>query len=567
MYDELIKRLNPKPVFNLTWYKNEDLYSEGEIEDKIIDMIAGNETENYSKAIAEEFGWSTYYHLTHTRKNIVNWYPFKKDSSVLEIGCGMGAITNLLCEKCNDVTAVELSRKRATAALLRCKDKENLEIIVGNLNDIEFGKKFDYITLIGVLEYQGKYTNTDNPYMDFIKEIKKLLKPDGRLLIAIENKYGLKYWCGAREDHTGIPFAGINQYSFTDNGVRTFSKAELDRLIKESGFKNTYFYYPMPDYKLPRVIYSENWLPDSESSQNLRPYYAPDRSTLVADEMSIYKDVIDNNVFEFFANSFLVECSDSEDVGKVSFAVISNERLEKYRVGTRCIGKDKVEKFALNPTLGQEHLMQIKKNTDALKKAGLNVLEHVYENEKIITDYSKDMLLEETLHELYCKKDIDGIYKMCDKLYNQILCSSEHLTSDDNILYELNIASNMHDDKYGPIMKIGYLDMIFRNAFVKDDDWYWFDQEWILGGVPANYILCRAVRLMYMSFPDMERVLPADKILRRYGLTPEILKEYNSLEKMFIELVMDMYHLTESNYFAYGDRKTYMDNINKILTN
>lgn len=67
----------------------------------------------------------------------------------------MGAITGVLCDECRDVTAVELSRKRATATLLRCREKENLEIIVGNLNDIVFDKKFDYITLIGVPGVSG----------------------------------------------------------------------------------------------------------------------------------------------------------------------------------------------------------------------------------------------------------------------------------------------------------------------------------------------------------------------------------------------------------------------------
>ena len=76
----------------------------------------------------------------------------------MEIGAGCGALTGLLCDKCKKVTAVELSKRRATAAQLRCREKDNLEVIVGNLNDIEFGEKFDYITLIGVLEYQGTYT-------------------------------------------------------------------------------------------------------------------------------------------------------------------------------------------------------------------------------------------------------------------------------------------------------------------------------------------------------------------------------------------------------------------------
>lgn len=132
MYEELMKTLNPKPKFNLTWYQNEDLYSEGDVEDQIIQLIAENEPEHYTDAIYDNFSWSSYYHLTHLRKNILNWYDFEKDSDALEIGCGLGAITSVLCDKCRTVTAVELPKRRATAALLRCRERDNLEIIVGN---------------------------------------------------------------------------------------------------------------------------------------------------------------------------------------------------------------------------------------------------------------------------------------------------------------------------------------------------------------------------------------------------------------------------------------------------
>ena len=51
MYEELIRKFNPKPKFNLNWYKNEDLYSEGEIEDHIMELIVENLSENYVEAI------------------------------------------------------------------------------------------------------------------------------------------------------------------------------------------------------------------------------------------------------------------------------------------------------------------------------------------------------------------------------------------------------------------------------------------------------------------------------------------------------------------------------------
>ena len=88
MYRDIIDRLNPKPTFNLKWYKEEDRYSDGDVEDVIIRLIAENEPEEYVDAIYNNFSWATYYHLTRTRKNLLNWYPFDADASVLEIGCG-----------------------------------------------------------------------------------------------------------------------------------------------------------------------------------------------------------------------------------------------------------------------------------------------------------------------------------------------------------------------------------------------------------------------------------------------------------------------------------------------
>ena len=191
IYEQYINRLNPKSIFNLNYYTCDDQYSDGDIENLLLQIIAENKPEDYTKAIANNYSWPIYYHLTRTRRNLLNWYDFEPESDVLEIGCGFGALTGLLCDKCKSVTAVELSQRRALGALLRCREKENLEIIVGNLNDIEFSKKYDYITLIGVLEYQGRFTDSDNPYRDFLAKIRKLLKPNGKLLIAIENQYGL----------------------------------------------------------------------------------------------------------------------------------------------------------------------------------------------------------------------------------------------------------------------------------------------------------------------------------------------------------------------------------------
>ena len=57
--------------------------------------------------------------------------------------------------------------------------------------------------------------------------MKSLLSENGKLFIAIENRFGLKYWAGAREDHTGNYFESLEGY-FGNERVKTFSKKELN---------------------------------------------------------------------------------------------------------------------------------------------------------------------------------------------------------------------------------------------------------------------------------------------------------------------------------------------------
>lgn len=564
MGNKYVDLLQPKPFFNLKWYKGEDQYSEGDIEDVVMKIIAENEPENYSHAICEKFSWSSYYHLTCLRQNILNWYPFKEDADVLEVGCGMGAITGVLCDRCHSVTAVELSKRRATAALLRCREKENLEIIVGNLNDIDFEKKFDYITLIGVFEYQGSYTDSENPYHDFLCKIKSLLKPEGKLLIAIENQYGLKYWCGAREDHTGIPFDGINQYDFSSKKVRTFSKTTLESMVKACGFNNTFFYYPMPDYKLPTIVYSQEYLPKNENMLNVNYYYTPDNSTLVAQENKIYRDIIDNHVFEFFANSFLLECSEIGEVGDVIFASMSNRRQPEYQIVTRFRNNNKVEKYPLCLPEGQQHINQILENEINLENHGIKVWKSEQQKYVLSSPFCKSITVDEVLVGAYRNKDKDLYLGIWDKLYGEILKSSEIADWRENIMYSFYPDTVQDEEKYGVILKRGYVDMIPRNAFLIEGEFWWFDQEWLLENIPAKFVMYRAIIQMYYSFPELEEFVSLLEIATKYDLVV-MWEELRNLSQLFEGAIIDADHFAASRRIGGVSTKACVDNINKLM--
>jgi len=291
---------------NLDFYTGTDFYSDGDIEDELLEIV--KKTSDFSEVLAKDERWPILYHLSPIRQNIINWYPFKENASCLEIGGGCGAITGALCDSLDEVKVVELSKRRANINFERHKAYDNLEIIVANLNDIKFDQKFDYITLNGVLEYAGSFTKTDEPYKDFLKQIKKYLKPDGKLIIAIENRYGLKYFSGAKEDHTAKVFDGITGYIGNDT-VRTFGKKELEEMLVESGYSEQVFYYPHPDYKMPMEIYSSDWLPSASALLSSAPNFDYDKYDLFS-ETEVFKGIIENGQYEFFANSFLVICGE-----------------------------------------------------------------------------------------------------------------------------------------------------------------------------------------------------------------------------------------------------------------
>ena len=294
-----------KVALHYDYYSGKDLYEDGS-EDELLEIVKNHKADEFNKIIEESGKWPILYHLSDIRGNIVDWIPFTKKDVILEIGSGCGAITGTLANHAGSVDCIELSKKRSLVNANRNKDKENIEITVGNFQDIEknIEKQYDYITLIGVLEYAASYIKSDNPYEEFLKIIRKHLKPNGKIIIAIENKYGLKYWAGCREDHLGTYFSGIEGYVGVDS-VKTFSKNGLKKLLEVSGLGNVTFYYPYPDYKLPLSIYSDEYLPQEGSLANNFRNFDNDRM-LVFDETKVFDNLISDGMFDIFSNSFLV---------------------------------------------------------------------------------------------------------------------------------------------------------------------------------------------------------------------------------------------------------------------
>ena len=117
-----------KVRMNYRFYHGTDTYSDGEVEDRLLEIVRTQE--NPEEALLDDTDWALLYHLSPVRENLLEWYDFGKDKTLLEIGAGCGGVTGLFCRKLSRVVAVDLSKKRSLINAQRNREAENLEIIV-----------------------------------------------------------------------------------------------------------------------------------------------------------------------------------------------------------------------------------------------------------------------------------------------------------------------------------------------------------------------------------------------------------------------------------------------------
>ncbi len=295
-------------------------YNDGnEVEIRIADIIeqAGDVSTLSGELRQQCTDWPSLYHLSGTRSNILR--PFEDDlcGDILEIGAGCGAITRYLGECGGNVLALEGSPRRAAIARNRTRDLANVTVLAEKFDNFTTNHKFDIITLIGVLEYANLFTTGEQPALTMLKRAKELLKPSGKLLIAIENQLGLKYFAGAPEDHIGEPMYGI-EGRYRKDQPQTFGRVALSKILQEAGFSNCDFLVPFPDYKFPVSIVTESGFADKGFDAGALAWQSAHRdpqlpAILTFSPELVWQTVIQNDLALDLTNSFLVVASNSKE--------------------------------------------------------------------------------------------------------------------------------------------------------------------------------------------------------------------------------------------------------------
>ncbi len=141
------------------------------------------------------------------------------------------------------------------------------------------------------------------------------LRPGGSLLLAIENRLGVKYLAGAGEDHTGKVYDSVEGYP-EGTIARTFSRSELSGLLESAGLDPS-FYNAFPDYKVPRAILADPlFAAVPPLAWRIPVFPSPDRGgnrSRTIDEDRLWRALVQDGVGPGFGNSYLVVAKKGPD--------------------------------------------------------------------------------------------------------------------------------------------------------------------------------------------------------------------------------------------------------------
>ena len=356
--------------------------------------------------------------LIEFRKNILLWYPFKNNCSILNLG-----------ENIDDFLD-ELE--------LKIEKFDNYQNDASTIK----GTKYDYIILF------GKYALEE----EFVQKLKiafDYLKKDGKVLIALNNRLSL------------------NNLNKNGNLYKNISKKEIENVIQNLNYKYSKFYYAFPNYENANLIYSDDYkLTKEDISRNFFVYEKD--ATINFNENEVYTALLEQGeeYVNTFANSFFIEISNSKIDTDIKYVSYSNYRKEKYRTMTIISSKNVIKKSANEKS--KEHLKKMAEYLEDLKKQGIQVIE-VFDGEKLSSKFIKETRFDNELQNVSNVKEFMQKYQIIQKVLEKNLVSYESLINELGDSGNIKECIRNYDEnklKKLRFMRKAYLDFVPKNCFI-----------------------------------------------------------------------------------------------------
>lgn len=303
--------------------------------------------------------------------------PLHKEAKILDIGSGWGVISMNLARYCKSVVAMDQMMHH-----LKWLEAAAKEFGVNNISLVNGGDtlhlpfpsgSFDIVILNGVFEWVASNT-TGNPkavQQRFLKEVARVLNPEGIVYIGIENRLNYKYFLGYPEGHINMRFGALLPRPLTRLYLKlrrnqpfreyTYSLFGYKKLLRKAGLNKRMFYVSWPHYSsagfMTPIKYNnemKHWHVETEhpAGNFLGFYFSPSYVMTASKEKQTHsiitkvlnqlveKEII-NNPFRFKGALFKITSTgkavshiiDSNNMGwhlQIGLTTASGRMIEKY---------------------------------------------------------------------------------------------------------------------------------------------------------------------------------------------------------------------------------------------
>lgn len=205
----------------------------------------------------------------------------------IDYGCMWGNLLVNSARKCKAMVGVNQTIDSLIFLNKRLKEEkiDNCFLVHTNLREeLKIQETFDFAIVNGVLEwiperdaidlkshfkrnklkFAWPQVNPKNEQLNFLKSVNNSLKKNGKLYLAIENRYDYKYFLWKKDPHSNLHFTTFLP-RFISNIISNiwygrpycnyiYSARDLKTMLNDSGFKQCSIYVSFPDYHFPKRI-------------------------------------------------------------------------------------------------------------------------------------------------------------------------------------------------------------------------------------------------------------------------------------------------------------------------
>ena len=443
---------------------------------------------------------------------------------------------------------------------------------------IQFGG-FDYIVAAGIIERSKRPE-------EILTKLRHLLKPAGKLLIGAENRLGLRYFCGDKDEFSGHVLDGIDGYKKVSDqrkkviGGQAYSKAEYEAMFQKAGFQKRKFYSVLPLLVRPQLLISEDYTPNEALDVRVFPQYKSP-GTIYLEEEQLYAELMENHMFHPMANAFFIECSIDSPLLDVDQITVQGDREREEALATMVKGLKWVYKKALYPE-GQhkidemfQHMMYLREHKVPVAEGRLEGGTYAmpYIHGQMATAYFRETLRRDSQEFI---RELEGFRKIILNSSQQVPYEKidwrrfepgwERRKKDDPNIDEWEkraFGSEEEKQEIGVILKRGYIDMVSINCFHTKSGFVFFDQEFFIENFPVNAIFIRTIDFIYRDSPDLEMIYPREEVLKHFHLSRHQ-RIWRKLGNEFLEKLRNDKILAEYNRMNRRDGKTVVSNRHRM---